>query len=150
MASSKKSGWISWRLLNNFVFYTVELLAPRQTPIPEDQASVFISSRCRVATHFSRLLRNAWATVGLFLFPGHHTGNIWLCNSKTFCWYVHVSYTAMQMDGWTDKTYINWWTGRWAMYGCLVNEWTYSHSLTHSLLTVYSSMMHNAQRILPF
>jgi len=29
-----------------------------------------------VATHFSRLLRHAWVTVGLFLFPGHHTGNI--------------------------------------------------------------------------
>jgi hypothetical protein len=28
-----------------------------------------------VATHFSRLLRHAWVTVGLFLFPGHHTGN---------------------------------------------------------------------------
>jgi len=29
-----------------------------------------------VATHFSRLLRHAWVTVGLFLFPGHHTGII--------------------------------------------------------------------------
>jgi hypothetical protein len=29
-----------------------------------------------VATHFSRLLRHAWFTVGLFLFPGHHTGII--------------------------------------------------------------------------
>jgi hypothetical protein len=27
-----------------------------------------------VATHFSRLLRHAWVTVGLFLFPGHQTG----------------------------------------------------------------------------
>jgi hypothetical protein len=43
---------------------------------------VFISPRGRVAqlypwapdTHFSRLLRHAWVTVGLFLFPGHHTG----------------------------------------------------------------------------
>jgi hypothetical protein len=25
-------------------------------------------------SHFSRLLRHAWVTVGLFLFPGHHTG----------------------------------------------------------------------------
>jgi hypothetical protein len=25
-------------------------------------------------THFSRLLRHAWFTVGLFLFPGHHAG----------------------------------------------------------------------------
>jgi hypothetical protein len=50
------------------------LLAPRPTPIPEDQASVFISPRGRVATHFSRLLRHACVTVGLFLFLGHHTG----------------------------------------------------------------------------
>jgi hypothetical protein len=29
-----------------------------------------------VATQFSRLLRHAWVTVRLFLFPSHHTGNI--------------------------------------------------------------------------
>jgi hypothetical protein len=45
-----------------FCFYRVGLVALRQTPIPEDQASVFISPR------------HAWVTVGLFLFPGHHTG----------------------------------------------------------------------------
>jgi hypothetical protein len=39
-----------------FFFYRVGLLAPRPTPIPEDQASVFISPRGRVATHFSHLL----------------------------------------------------------------------------------------------
>jgi hypothetical protein len=55
-----------------FFFYKVGLLAPRPTPMPEDQASVFISPRGRVATHFSCLLRHAWVTVGLFLFPGHH------------------------------------------------------------------------------
>jgi hypothetical protein len=74
-----------WRLLNIFFFfrfYRVGLLAPRPTPTLEAQVSVFISSRCRVAqlypqapgTHFSRFLRHAWVTVGLFLFPGHHTG----------------------------------------------------------------------------
>jgi hypothetical protein len=46
------------------------LLAPRQIPIPEDQTSVFISPRGRVATHFSRLLRHVWVTEGLILFPG--------------------------------------------------------------------------------
>jgi hypothetical protein len=65
MASSKKSSWISWRLLNNFLFYGVGLLAPRPTPIPKDHASVFISHRGRMATHFSRLLRHAWITVYL-------------------------------------------------------------------------------------
>jgi hypothetical protein len=74
MASSTKSSWISWRLLNNFLFYRGGLLAPRPNPISEDQASVFISPRGRVATHFSHLLRHAWVMVGLFLFPGHHTG----------------------------------------------------------------------------
>jgi hypothetical protein len=59
-----------------FSFLQVGLLAPRPTPMPEDQASVFVSPRGRVATHFSRLLRHAWVTVGLFLLPGHHTGNI--------------------------------------------------------------------------
>jgi hypothetical protein len=63
-----------------FSFYRVELLAPRPTPITEDQASVFISPRGKVATHFSRLLRQAWVTVGLFVFPGHHTG-IWVVSS---------------------------------------------------------------------
>jgi hypothetical protein len=58
-----------------FSFYRVGLLALRRTPIPEGQASVFISPTGRVATHFSRLLRHAWVTVGLFLFPGHHRGN---------------------------------------------------------------------------
>jgi hypothetical protein len=48
-----------------FSFYRVGLIAPRPTPILEDQASVFISPRGRVATHFSRLLRHAWVTVGL-------------------------------------------------------------------------------------
>jgi hypothetical protein len=57
-----------------FSFYMVRLLAPCQIPIPEDQASVFISPRGRVATHFSHLLRHTWVMVGLFLFPSHHTG----------------------------------------------------------------------------
>jgi hypothetical protein len=64
LASSSKSDWISWRLLNNF-FYRVGWLAPRPTPILEDQASVFISPRGGVATHFSRLLRHTWVKVGL-------------------------------------------------------------------------------------
>jgi hypothetical protein len=82
MVSFTKSSWISWRLLNR-----VGLLAPRPTPIPEYQASLFISPRGRVATHFSRLLRHAWVTVGLYLFPGHHTGSLFLiilCNFSLF------------------------------------------------------------------
>jgi hypothetical protein len=59
-----------------FSFYRVGLLAPRPTPIPEDQASVFIFPRGRVATHFSSFLRHAWVTVGLFLFPGHEVSSV--------------------------------------------------------------------------
>jgi hypothetical protein len=78
-----------------FFFYRVGLLAPRPTPIPEVQASVFISPRGRVATHFSHLLRHSWVTVGLFLFPGHHTGtlpNIQVIKSRRMRWTVHVTY----------------------------------------------------------
>jgi hypothetical protein len=65
-------------------FYRVWLSAPRLTHNLEDQAFVFASSAGRVAqlypqapgTHFSGLLRHAWATLGLFLFTGHHTGCI--------------------------------------------------------------------------
>jgi hypothetical protein len=68
-------------------FPGVGSLAPRPTPNLEDQVSIlFISPGDWVAqlypeapsTHFSRLLRHAWATVGLFLSPvsGHHTGII--------------------------------------------------------------------------
>jgi hypothetical protein len=59
------------------LFYGVGLLAPRPTPNLEDQVSVFITPRDRGAqlypqalgTHFGRLLRPIWATVGLFFFP---------------------------------------------------------------------------------
>jgi hypothetical protein len=65
--------------------------APRPTTILEDQASVFISPRGRVATHFIRLLRHTWVTVGLFLFPGHHTGTkILLPCSKMFSTEAHL------------------------------------------------------------
>jgi hypothetical protein len=51
-------------------------------PNPQDQASVFFTPGDRVAqlypqalgTHFSRLLRHAWVTVGLSFNPGHHMG----------------------------------------------------------------------------
>jgi hypothetical protein len=63
-------------------FYRAGLLVQRPTPNLEDQVSVFMTHGDRVAqlypqalgTHFSRLLRHAWFTVGLFFNPGHHTG----------------------------------------------------------------------------
>jgi hypothetical protein len=36
---------------------------------PEDRVAQALG------THFSRLLRHAWVTVGLFFNPGHHTGS---------------------------------------------------------------------------
>jgi hypothetical protein len=64
-------------------FLRVGLLVQRPTPNLEDQASVFMTPGDRVAqlypqalgTKFSRLLRHAWVTVGLFFNPGHHTGS---------------------------------------------------------------------------
>jgi hypothetical protein len=65
---------------NNNLFYGAGLLVQRPTPNLEDQASVFMTPGDRVAqlypqalgTHFSRLLRHAWVTVGLCFNPGHH------------------------------------------------------------------------------
>jgi hypothetical protein len=59
------------------------LLVQPPTPNLEDQVSVFMTPGDRVAqlypqalgTHFSRLLRHEWVTVGLFFNPGHHTGS---------------------------------------------------------------------------
>jgi hypothetical protein len=58
-------------------FYSAGLLVQRPTPNLEDQASIFMTPGDRVAqlypqalgTHFSRLLRHAWFTVGYSLIP---------------------------------------------------------------------------------
>jgi hypothetical protein len=58
------------------------IVSPEPNPNLEDQASVLMTPRDRVAqlypqalgTHFSCLLRHAYITVGLFFNPGHHTG----------------------------------------------------------------------------
>jgi hypothetical protein len=57
-------------------------LVKRPTPNLEDQVP-YLTPGDRVAqlypqelgTHFGRLLRHAWVTVGLFFNPDHHTGN---------------------------------------------------------------------------
>jgi hypothetical protein len=67
---------------NNNFFYRSGLLVQRPTPNLEDQSSVFMTPGDRVArlypqalgTHFSRLLRHAWVTVGLFFNRSHYTG----------------------------------------------------------------------------
>jgi hypothetical protein len=58
------------------------IVSPAPNPNLEDQVTVFMTPGDRVAqlypqargTHFSRLLRHPWVTVGLFINPGHHTG----------------------------------------------------------------------------
>jgi hypothetical protein len=73
---------VGFSLLHTEGFVTIILLwcgvvAPRPTPNLEDQVSIFISPGDWVGqlypqtptTHFSRLLRHAWATVGLFFSP---------------------------------------------------------------------------------
>jgi hypothetical protein len=49
----------------HFSFYKVGLLAPRPTPIPEDQASVFISPRGRVARLYP------WASILVASYDTH-------------------------------------------------------------------------------
>jgi hypothetical protein len=57
-------------LLNNFLFYRIGLLAPRPTPIPEDQASVlFISPEAG----WLPILVASYDTHGLFLRPLYFT-----------------------------------------------------------------------------
>jgi hypothetical protein len=71
-----------WGFRNNNPFYRAGLLVQRPTSNLKDQASVFMTPGDRVAqlypqalgTHFSRLLRHNWVTLGLFFNPGHHTG----------------------------------------------------------------------------
>jgi hypothetical protein len=67
----KNSAEFFWRLLN-FLFYRVGLLAPRPTPIPEDQASVFISPRGRVAQLYP------WAPILVASYDTH--GLRWDCS----------------------------------------------------------------------
>jgi hypothetical protein len=67
---------------NNNLFFGAGLSVQRPTPNLEDQVSVFMTPRDRVVqlypqalgTNFSRLLRHAWVTVGLFFNSSHHTG----------------------------------------------------------------------------
>jgi hypothetical protein len=58
-----------------FSFLQGRVVSPTPNPQPGGPGLCICIPRGRVATHFSRLLRHAWVTVGLFLFPGHHTWN---------------------------------------------------------------------------
>jgi hypothetical protein len=66
-----------------FSFLQVRVVSPAPNPHPGGPGLCIYIPRGRVAQlypqalgiHFSRLLRHAWVTVGLFLFPGHHTGS---------------------------------------------------------------------------
>jgi hypothetical protein len=66
------------------------MLVQRPTSNLEDQVSVFMIPGDRVAqlspqaldTNFSRLLRHAWVTVGLFFNLGRHTGLYYLIKRR--------------------------------------------------------------------
>jgi hypothetical protein len=68
------------------------IVSPAPNPQPGGPGLVFMTSRDRVAqlypqalgTHFSRLLQQAWVTVGLFFNPGHHTGQVYLIITVQF------------------------------------------------------------------
>jgi hypothetical protein len=63
-----------------FSFLQGRVVSPTPNPHPGGpDLCIYIPQRqggpvIPLGTHFSRLLRHAWVTVGLFLFPGHHTG----------------------------------------------------------------------------
>jgi hypothetical protein len=63
-----------------FSFLQGRVVSPTPNPHPGGPGlCIYIPQRqggpvVPLVTHFSRLLRHAWVTVGLFLFPCHHTG----------------------------------------------------------------------------
>jgi hypothetical protein len=50
------------------------VVSPTPNPHPEGPGLCIYIPQRQGGTHFSRLLRHAWVTLGLFLFAGHHTG----------------------------------------------------------------------------
>jgi hypothetical protein len=77
---------------STFCFYRVGLLAPRPTPTLEDQDSVFIPPRGRVAqlypqapgTHFSRLLRHEFLDTPSY-FPDKRPDGVYVCFVRSPC-----------------------------------------------------------------
>jgi hypothetical protein len=82
LASPKNWGFVTITFLRGCI------VSPAPNPNLEDQASVFMTPGDRVAqlypqalgTHFNRLLRHAWVTVGLFFNLGYHTGPVMYTN----------------------------------------------------------------------
>jgi hypothetical protein len=81
-ASLMARGHILGFLMVSFLHWQVVSLSPN--PQPGGPVRRIYKPRGRVAqlypqalgTHFGRLLRPAWAAVGLFFSPGHHTGRL--------------------------------------------------------------------------
>jgi hypothetical protein len=79
--------WISWQ--QNF--YRVGAVNPTPNRNLEDQASGDWVTQLypqALGTHLSRLLRHAWATLGLFLYSGHHTEKVSSLRSLKFSPYL--------------------------------------------------------------
>jgi hypothetical protein len=135
-----------------FSFFRIRLLTPRLTPIPEDQASLFISPRGRVASHLSRLLRHTWVTLGLFLFPVHHTGNrYYVSKFNVFC--RHKPFTRTAKSNTKGKHiflyrlspetfgYARVWGGRRKVYSNGIQIVTYNFGYVFALLEVHSQLL---------
>ena len=63
---------------NRQFFLRGEMVNPTLNPQHGEPGPIFITHGTgwpqALCTYFSRLLRHAWATVGLFFNPGHYTG----------------------------------------------------------------------------
>jgi hypothetical protein len=57
-----------------FSFLQGRVVSPTPDPHPGGPGRCIYILQRQDVYPFSRLLRHAWVTVGLFLFPGHHTG----------------------------------------------------------------------------
>jgi hypothetical protein len=55
-------------------FFSQGRVIPTPNPHPGGPGLCIYIPQRQGGCPFSRLLRHAWVTVGLFLFPGHHTG----------------------------------------------------------------------------
>jgi hypothetical protein len=68
-------------------FYRVELPTPHPTPKLEDQASIFMTPRDRVAQLYPQVLgTHVWATFRLFLSSGQHSRRYFLYLKNVLYW----------------------------------------------------------------
>jgi hypothetical protein len=62
---------------STILFLQGRVVSPTPNPHPGGPGLCIYIPQRQGGYPFSCLLRHAWVTVGLFLFPGHHTGRIY-------------------------------------------------------------------------